>query len=31
MSVVSLNLEWLTDGADRLAPTDQPLNQLPLR
>jgi sialidase-1 len=28
MSVVSLNLEWLTDGADRLEPRDQPLNQL---
>jgi sialidase-1 len=28
MSVVSLNLEWLTDGADRLAPGDQPLNRL---
>lgn len=28
MSVVSLNLEWLTDGADRLAPGDQPVNRL---
>ena len=28
MSVVSLNLEWLTDGADHLAPGDQPLNRL---
>lgn len=28
MSVVSLNLEWLTDGADRLVPGDQPLNRL---
>jgi len=31
MSVVSLNLEWLTGGADRLAPGDQPLNRLPGR
>lgn len=28
MSVVSLNLEWLTDGADRPAPGDQPHNRL---
>jgi len=28
MSVVSLNLEWLTAGADRLAPGDQPCNRL---
>jgi sialidase-1 len=28
MSVVSLNLEWLTDGADRIAPGDLPLNRL---
>lgn len=23
-----LNLEWLTDGADRFAPGDQPVNRL---
>ncbi len=28
MSVVSFNLEWLTDGADRLDRKDKPLNQL---
>lgn len=28
MSVVSFNLEWLTDGEDRLDPSDGPLNQL---
>lgn len=28
MSVVSFNLEWLTDGEDRLAAADDPLNQL---
>jgi len=28
MSVLSFNLEWLTDGADQLSPQDQPLNQL---
>lgn len=28
MSVVSFNLEWLTDGADRLEPGDRPLNTL---
>jgi sialidase-1 len=28
MSVVSFNLEWLTDGADQLAKDDEPLNQL---
>jgi len=29
MSVVSFNLEWLTEGADSLSPNDEPLNQLP--
>ena len=28
MSVVSFNLEWLTDGADQLEKGDEPLNQL---
>lgn len=28
MSVVSFNLEWLTDGADQVTASDQPFNQL---
>ena len=28
MSVVSFNLEWLTDGEDQLDSSDGPLNQL---
>lgn len=28
MSVVSFNLEWLTDGVDKLDRKDKPLNQL---
>ena len=28
MSVLSFNLEWLTDGEDKLSPNDAPLNRL---